>query len=77
MVISSPNYTSPSSIVAIFLTTYLTAVIQPSGYSIFHGGVTSISISILKSLLGIIGVIPLKSLLRVIEVILLNPKHLL
>ena len=32
MVISSPNYTSPPSMMATFLTTC-----QPSGYSIFHG----------------------------------------
>ena len=32
-----PNYTSPPSTVAIFLTTCLMAVLQPSRYSIFHG----------------------------------------
>jgi len=41
-VISSSNYTSLSSIVAIFLITYLMAVLQPSGYSVFHGGDTPI-----------------------------------
>ena len=41
-VISSPNYTSPPSTVAIFLTTCLPAVLQPSGYFVFHGGDTPI-----------------------------------
>jgi len=35
-VISPPNYTSPPSIMATFLTIYLTVVLQPYGYSIFH-----------------------------------------
>jgi len=46
-VISSPNYTSLPSMVAIFLTTHLMAVLQPSGYSIFHGRDTSIQLSLL------------------------------
>ena len=31
-----PNHTSPPSIAAIFLTTHLMVVLQPSRYSIFH-----------------------------------------
>ena len=45
-VISSPNYTSPPSTVAIFLTTCLPAVLQPSGYFVFHGGDTPIWLSL-------------------------------
>ena len=44
---SSPKYTSPPSIAATFLTTCLMAVLQPSGYSIFYGGNTSIQLSLL------------------------------
>jgi len=40
--ISPPNYTSPPSIAATFLATRLTAVLQPSRYSIFHGRDTPI-----------------------------------
>ena len=47
MVISSPNYTSLPSIVATFLTTCLIVVLQPSRYSIFYGGDTSIQLSLL------------------------------
>ena len=36
------NHTSPPSIVAIFLTTCLIVVLQPSGYSVLHGGDTPI-----------------------------------
>ena len=36
MVISSPNYTSPPSTMATFLTICLTVVLQPCGYSVFH-----------------------------------------
>jgi len=36
MMISPPNYTSLSSIVAIFFATCLTVMLQPSEYSIFH-----------------------------------------
>jgi len=49
MVILSPNYTSLPSMVKILLFD-----------SVFHDRVTSISISILKPLLGVIGAIPLK-----------------
>ena len=44
---SSPNHTSPSSIVATFLVTRLMAVLQLSGYSVFHGGDTPIQLSLL------------------------------
>jgi len=54
------NYTSPPSMVATFLATYLIAVLQPSRYSVFHDRVTPISVSTLKPLLGAIGVLPLK-----------------
>ena len=37
MVISSPNYTSLPSMVAIFFATHLIVVLQPSRYSIFYG----------------------------------------
>ena len=46
MVISSPNYTSLPSTVATFLTTCLMVVLQPSGYSIFHGRDTPIQLSL-------------------------------
>ena len=54
------NHTSPPSIAATFLATYLMVVLQPSRYSIFHDGVTPVSVSTLKPLLGVIGVLPLK-----------------
>ena len=54
------NHTILPSIVATFLATCLMAVLQPSRYSIFHDGVTSISVSTLKPPLGAIGVLPLK-----------------
>ena len=38
--------TSPSSTAATFLATCLMAVLQPSGYSIFHGGDTPIQLSL-------------------------------
>ena len=41
-----PNYTSLSSTVATFLATRLMAVLQPSGYSIFHGGDTPIQLGL-------------------------------
>ena len=59
-VISPLKYTSPPSMAATFLVTCLIAVLQPSGYSVFHDGVTPVSISTLKPLLGVIGVLPLK-----------------
>ena len=71
-VISSPNYTSLPFTVATFLATYLMVVMQSSGYSIFHNrdtpiqfgllwwSYTPISISTLKTLLRVIGVIPLE-----------------
>jgi len=55
-----PNHTSPPSMAATFLATCLMAVLQPSGFSIFHDGATPVSVSTLKSLLGVIGVLPLK-----------------
>ena len=61
IVISSLNYTSLSFTVATFLITYLMAVLQPSGYSIFYGRDTPISVSTLKPLLKVIGAILLKS----------------
>ena len=45
-VISSPNYTSLPSMAATFLTIYLRAVLQPSGYFIFHSRDTSIQLSL-------------------------------
>ena len=46
-VILIPNYTSLSSTAATFLTTCLMAVLQPSGYSIFHSGDTPIQLGLL------------------------------
>ena len=46
MVISSPNHISPPSMVATFLTTHLIVVLQPSGYSVFHGRDTLIQLSL-------------------------------
>ena len=46
-VISFPNYTSPPSMVAIFLTTCFMAVLQPSGYSVFYDRDTPIQLSLL------------------------------
>ena len=45
-VISSPNYTSLPSTVATFLATCLMAVLQPSGYSVFHGRDTPIQLGL-------------------------------
>ena len=45
-VISPPNHISLPSTVATFFTTYLTAVMQPSRYSIFHDGDTSIRLGL-------------------------------
>ena len=42
----SPNYTSLSSTVATFFVTRLMAVLQLSGYSIFHGRDTPIQLSL-------------------------------
>jgi len=47
VVISPPNYTSLSSMAATFLVTCLIVVLQPSGYSIFHGGDTPIWLGLL------------------------------
>ena len=55
VVISSPNHIRQPSTVATFLAICLMAVLQPSGYSVFHDGVTSVSVSTLKPLLGVIG----------------------
>jgi len=41
-----PNHTSLPSTVATFLTTHLMVVLQPSGYSVFHGGDTPIQLSL-------------------------------
>ena len=46
-VISPPNYTSPPSMAATFLATYLMVVLQLSVYSIFHGRDTSIRLGLL------------------------------
>jgi len=65
-VISSPNYTSPP-----FLQHVLWQYCNPPGIlsfmaeillfnSVFHDGVTPVSVSTLKSPLGAIGVLPLK-----------------
>ena len=40
------NHTSPPSMAATFLATRLMAVLQPSGYSVFHGGDTPIQLSL-------------------------------
>jgi len=40
------NLTSPPSTAATFLATHLMAVLQPSGYSVFHGGDTPIQLSL-------------------------------
>ena len=40
------NPTSPPSMAATFLATRLMAVLQPSGYSVFHGGDTPIQLSL-------------------------------
>ena len=61
-VISSPNYISLPSTVAIFLAIHLMAVLQLSRYSmveillfdsVFHNRVTSVSVSTLKSSLRV------------------------
>ena len=46
MVKSPPKHTSPPSIAATFLATCLIAVLQPFGYSIFHGGDTPIQLGL-------------------------------
>ena len=46
-VISSPNYTILPFTAATFLATHLMAVLQPSGYSIFHGRDTPIQLGFL------------------------------
>ena len=46
VVISSPNYTSPSFMVATFLATCLMAMLQPSRYSVFHSGDTPIQLGL-------------------------------
>ena len=40
------NPTSPPSMVATFLATRHMTVLQPSGYSVFHGGATPIQLSL-------------------------------
>ena len=54
------NHTSPPSMAATFFVTCLIAVLQPSGYSVFHSGDTPVSVSTLKPPLRAIGVFPLK-----------------
>jgi len=46
MVKPPPNHTSLPSMVATFLATRLMAVLQPSGYSVFHSGDTPIQLSL-------------------------------
>jgi len=46
VVILSPNYTSPSFMVATFLATYLIAVLQLSRYSVFHSRNTPIQLGL-------------------------------
>jgi len=41
-----PNPTSPPFTVATLLATCLMAVLQPSGYSVFHGGDTPIQLGL-------------------------------
>jgi len=41
-----PKNTSLPSTVATFLATRLMAVLQPSGYSVFHGGDTPIQLGL-------------------------------
>ena len=60
VVIPPSNHTSLPSMAATFLATRLMAVLQPSGYSVFHDGVAPVSVSTLKPPLGVIGVLPLK-----------------
>ena len=43
---SPPNHTSPPPMAAIFLATRLMAVLQPSGYSVFHSGDTPIQLGL-------------------------------
>ena len=45
-VMPPPNHTSPPSTAATFLATRLMAVLQPSGYSVFHGRNTPIQLSL-------------------------------
>ena len=46
-IVKSPsNHTSLPSTVATFLATHLMAVLQPSGYSVFHSGDTPIQLSL-------------------------------
>ena len=46
MVKIPPNHTSLPSMVATFLATRLLTVLQPSGYSVFHGGDTPIQLGL-------------------------------
>jgi len=41
-----PNHTSPPSTVATLLATRLMVVLQPSGYSVFHGRDTPIQLGL-------------------------------
>jgi len=67
MVISPPNYTSLPSMVTTFLTTCCNYLDIPSSMveillfdSVFHDGVTPVSVLTLKPPLGVIEAIPLK-----------------
>ncbi len=46
VVMPPPNHTSLPSTAATFLATHLMAVLQLSGYSVFHGGDTPIQLSL-------------------------------
>ena len=46
VVIPPSNHTSLPSMVATFLATHLMAVLQPSGYSVFHDRDTPIQLSL-------------------------------
>jgi len=47
MVKPPPNHTSLPFMMATFLATHLMAVLQPSGYFVFHGGDTPIQLGLL------------------------------
>ena len=47
LIVKTPSkHTSLPSIAATFLATHLMAVLQPSGYSVFHSGDTPIQLSL-------------------------------
>jgi len=47
MMVSPPNHTSLPSTAAIFLATCFMVVLQPSRYSVFHGGDIPIQLGLL------------------------------